>query len=580
MCREIFRDLEDFEAHIGAHGVLKLKSYTCLKCSEDFVTLNQLNDHFGKHIEDTKKEFCGTSSCCSQKQDKSSFSDGKKMISICLMCKRVFLKREAASEHLMKQHKITYDDQRISLIRDIPAGCLSQCQRLKGENSKNACICMICKKVFVNKYTCITHVNTHHGGKISCRSVNYEGWYKSLEEDDEDEIKSSSRGNELISGRSADAPHECCLCGQVLSRKSSCMRHLIRQHGIDGDAFCSDPLNFCRKLQQHPEKRSHQPPTKTICLLCYRVFQKKYNCFQHLLKKHSRDVKSSETPGELFVQFLSEVTKEVEEEIPEKDSKITEKKTTKEKLQCHICAALLKSSTSLRRHIMSRHTDSPPQLPCNICNKTFHTQQSLKHHKMIMHHQQEPPPQHICLQCDKIFSTAQILQQHHLIHTGDKPFECSLCQKTFRLKSSLENHMKIHSDERPFQCNFCQKRFKIRKDCKNHERTHTGQRPFKCRHCGKDFGHSSARYNHEKTHSATKVAIGLSRAHADLTIGHSCVIPVLGNGQKKTDLRATEPIRPVHLRANKTSRPGNTRSVYGLVTLHLRTRDVVRDGQC
>jgi uncharacterized Zn-finger protein len=73
-----------------------------------------------------------------------------------------------------------------------------------------------------------------------------------------------------------------------------------------------------------------------------------------------------------------------------------------------------------------------------------------------------------CEICDKSFKTQNILRQHLRIHTGDKPFQCSICSKCFSQMASLKYHLATHSDDRPFKCDYCTKSFKLKPPYKKH----------------------------------------------------------------------------------------------------------------
>lgn len=166
--------------------------------------------------------------------------------------------------------------------------------------------------------------------------------------------------------------------------------------------------------------------------------------------------------------------------------------------KCTFCKKGYCNQNTLWNHAVVHRSD----YCCSWCLREFTEKAEFDEHKKICHKRL-----YECYLCKKLWKDYTTLESHMRVHSGVKPFRCSFakCGKSFKRKDNLRKHeLVVHmiiASTRCHECYLCKKLCPSPSELRTHMRVHTGERPFRCsiKSCGASFSLKSSLTTHIKS---------------------------------------------------------------------------------
>lgn len=205
----------------------------------------------------------------------------------------------------------------------------------------------------------------------------------------------------------------CHLCSQTVL-KEHLENHLRRHETSDGKAYecdhCAKRFSSVSGIKEHLTRLHFPHLANYRCHLCDFGTRTEHVFKLHLLNKH-------------------EIGKEQATGFP-----------------CSLCNQILKTTGSLRQHMVNFHTNPKEKrkYTCDVCNKSFFSKYNLEKHSYIHKPDHEKP--YRCKYCNKGFGDKHKFSQHEATHDNTSNlFYCPTCGKGMKYKQSLETHIRMHT---------------------------------------------------------------------------------------------------------------------------------------
>lgn len=336
----------------------------------------------------------------------------------CQICQRSF-----RSEVFYKVH--------IKKCSTTSASSVPMVKKIRVENGAKKFVCKYCNEEFIQELDIFRHLElcSKKPDKFPCKNCG---------KDFKHEINLEKHNARCVGKRMAANSDPTFEEGGLQSSDSKddrvsaaeqcpiCLRHLTKG------------MNYSKHIQLHVE-RLPEIKKPASCPRCKpsQEFKDRIELNIHFLSSHP----SPAEPKIPCAQCLELVTKGL-------INQHLLRKHPHQPVLCTECGMSFRAPSLLSRHLRAQHNVGPTEKwMCDICGNVYREWHGLRQHMQTTHFKKKD---HICFECGKCFISPQKLKQHNRIHTGSKPYGCSMCGYRCNRSYNVYAHLrKVHQISKP-----------------------------------------------------------------------------------------------------------------------------------